>query len=141
LTLSLEYPLLRSVALTRNEENIMSILRLAVVAIVATACASTRIPPSGDPMVAISSAERAIEEAQAAGADSLASSNLAEARTGLEAARAAASKDRNRAALLARKAAADAAYAGAIAGRVIADRARTAAQADLQRVPPPGGER
>ena len=119
----------------------MSILRLAVVAIVATACASTRIPPSGDPMVAISSAERAIEEAQAAGADSLASSNLAEARTGLEAARAAAGKDRNRAALLARKAAADAAYAGAIAGRVIADRARTAAEADLQRVPPPGGER
>ena len=119
----------------------MSILRLAALAMIATACASTRIPPSGDPMVAISSAERAINDAQAAGADSLASSTLAEARTGLESARAAANTDRNRAALLARKAAADAAYAGAIAGRLIADRARSAAQADLQRVPPPGGER
>ena len=119
----------------------MSILRLAAVAMIVAACASTRIPPSGDPLVAISTAERAIEEAQAAGADSLAASYLAEARTGLESARAAANNDRNRAALLARKAAADAAYAGATAGRVLADRARSAAQADLQRVPPPGGQR
>jgi hypothetical protein len=119
----------------------MSILRLAAVAIILAACASTRIPPSGDPMVAISTAESAIAEAQGVGADSLASSTLAEARSGLAAAKAAAGTDRNRAALLARKAAADAAYAGATARRLVADRSRTAAQAELQRVPPPGGER
>ena len=119
----------------------MSILRLLGVAIVVAACASTRIPPSGDPMVAISIAERAIEDAQAAGADSLASSTLSEARSGVASAKAAAENDRNRATLIARKAAADAAYAGAIAKRMVADRARNAAQAELQRVPPPGGER
>jgi hypothetical protein len=119
----------------------MSTLRLVGVAIVVAACASTRIPPSGDPMVAISTAERAIEDAQAAGADSLTSGTLTEARAGLASAKAAATKDRNRAALLARKAAADAAYANAMAQRMIADRARSAAEAELQRVPPPGGER
>jgi hypothetical protein len=92
-------------------------------------------------MVAISTAERAIEDAQAAGADSLASSTLNEARAGLASAKAAGENDRNRATLLARKAAADAAYANALAKRMIADRARNAAQAELQRVPPPGGER
>ena len=119
----------------------MSILRLVSVAIVVAACASTRIPPSGDPLVAISTAERAIEEAQAAGADTLSSSTLAEARTALTSAKAAAATDRNRAALLARKAAADAAYANALSRRLIADRARAAAQAEMQRVPPSGGER
>ena len=119
----------------------MRILRLAFVAAVAAACASTRIPPSGDPMVAISNAERAITDAQAAGADTLASGILGEARAGLESARAIANEDRNRAALLARKAAADAAYAQSVAQRLIADRARAAAQAELQQVPPPGGER
>ena len=119
----------------------MSILRLLAVAMVVAACASTRIPPSGDPMVAISVAERAIEDAQAAGADSLASGTLNEARASLASAKAAGENDRNRATLLARKAAADAAYASALAKRMIADRARNAAQADLQRVPPPGGDR
>ena len=119
----------------------MRILRLAAVAIVVAACASTRIPPSGDPMVAISNAERAIQDASAAGADTLASSVLAEARASLEAAKAAAGEDGNRAALQARKAAADAAYAQALAQRMIADRARAAAAAELQRVPPPGGTR
>jgi len=92
-------------------------------------------------MVAISAAERAIEDAQAAGADSLASSTLMEARTALSAAKGIAGKDGNRAALHARKAAADAAYAHALAQRMIADRARVAAQAELQRVPPAGDER
>lgn len=119
----------------------MSIPRLAAVAMIVAACASTRIPPSGDHMVEISRAERAIQDAQNAGADSLASSTLTEARTALAAARTAADKDRNRAALHARKAAADAAYAQALAQRLIAERARTAAQGELQRVPPPGGER
>ena len=119
----------------------MSILRLVGAAIVVAACASTRIPPSGDPMVAISTAERAIEEAQAAGADTLASSTLTEARAALASAKAATVTDRNRAALLARKAAADAAYANALSQRLIADRARAAAQAEMQRVPPSGGER
>jgi hypothetical protein len=119
----------------------MSILRLVGVTILVAACASTRIPDSGDPMVAISTAERAIQEAQAAGADSLASGTLTEAQTALTAARASAGNDRNRATLLAKKAAADAAYAGAIAQRRAAERARDAAQADLQRVPPPGGAR
>lgn len=119
----------------------MSILRLVGVAIVVAACASTRIPPSGDPMVAISTAERAIEDAQAAGADTLASSTLTEARSALASAKAAAGMDRNRAAFLARKAAADAAYANALSQRLIADRARVAAQAELQRVPPSGEER
>lgn len=119
----------------------MSILRLVVVATMVAACASTRIPPSGDPMVAISNAERAITDAQGAGADTLASGILAEARAGLESARAIANEDRNRAALLARKAAADAAYAQSVAQRTIADRARSAAQTELQQVPPPGGDR
>ena len=119
----------------------MSILRMACIAVVVAGCASTRIPPSGDPAVAISQADRAITDAQAAGADSLASTVLTEARSNLEAARAAANDDRNRAAMLARKAAADAAYAQALAQRTIADRARAAAQAELQRVPPPGGDR
>jgi hypothetical protein len=119
----------------------MSILRLAAVAMIVAACASTRIPPSGDPLVEISRAERAIQDAQDAGADSLASSTLTEARTALTAARAVADTDRNRAALHARKAAADAAYAQALAQRMIAERTRNAAQAELQRVPPPGGDR
>ena len=119
----------------------MSILRLAAVAMIVAACASTRIPPSGDHLVEISRAERAIQDAQDAGADSLASSTLTEARTALTAARAVADTDRNRAALHARKAVADAAYAQALAQRMIAERARNAAQAELQRVPPPGGDR
>ena len=119
----------------------MSILRLAGVAVVVAACASTRIPPSGDAAFLITSAETAIQDAQSAGADSLASSTMAEARANVDAAKAASVKDRNRAALLAKKAAADAAYATALAQRMIAERARNAAQAELQRVPPPGGDR
>ena len=119
----------------------MHMLRLACVAIAIAGCASTRIPPSGDPMVAISVAERAIEDAQAAGADSLAANNLSDARGLLERAKSIAAKEANRATLLAKQAAADAAYASALAQRLVADRGRAAAQADLQRVPPPGGER
>jgi hypothetical protein len=119
----------------------MRILRLAAVAMIVAACASTRIPSTGDHLVEISRADRAIQDAQNAGADSLASSTLTEARTALAAARAAADNDRNRAALHARKAAADAAYAQALAQRMIAERARNAAQSELQQVPPPGGAR
>lgn len=119
----------------------MKIFRYIAVAAVVAGCASTRIPETGDPMVAMSGAERAITDAEAAGADTLASGVLTEARTALASARAIANKDRNRAALLARRAAADAAYAQAVAQRLIADRARNAAQTELQRVPPPGGNR
>lgn len=116
----------------------MSILRLAAVVAVAAACASTRIPATGDPMVAISAAERAINDAAAVGADSLSAGTLTEARATLDAARAAAAKDGNRATLIARRAAADAAYARAIAERVVADRQRAAAAAELSRIPPSG---
>ena len=116
----------------------MSILRMALLVAIVTACASTRIPSSGDANVAMTAAERAISDASAAGADSLSAGMLGEARTGLESARAAVAKDQNLAALLARRAAADAAYAKAIAERVLADRQRAAAQLELSRVPPPG---
>ena len=119
----------------------MSIFRFVGVAVIVAACASTRIPETGDPAVAMATAERAITDAQGAGADSLASGILTEARTALESARGFANKDRNRAALYARRAAADAAYAQAVAERTIAERGRAAAQSELQRVPPPGGNR
>jgi hypothetical protein len=119
----------------------MRILRFVGAAMIVAACTSTRIPESGDPMVAMSTAERAINEAQGAGADTLASGILAEARTALESARGIANRDRNRATLLARRAAADAAYAQAVAERTVAERARSAAQAELQQVPPQGDDR
>jgi len=116
----------------------VSILRMTVLVAIVAACASTRIPSSGDANVAMTAAERGISDASAAGADSLSAGMLGEARAGLEAARAATAKDPNRAALLARRALADAAYAKAIAERVLADRQRAAAQLELSRVPPPG---
>jgi hypothetical protein len=119
----------------------MSILRIAGVALVVAACAGGRLPESGDPMVSIGNAERAVAEAKAAGADSLASTLIAEAQAGIDAAKAASSGNRNRAALLARRAQADAMYAQSFARKVLADRAKAAAQAELNTVPPPGGAR
>jgi hypothetical protein len=119
----------------------MSILRLIGVAAVAVGCAGAGIPASDDPAAGIAIAERAIADAQAAGADSLAAGPMRDARAGLEAARAALSDDGDRAAILAAKARADAVYAQSVARRTLAERQRAAAQAELERVPPPGAAR
>jgi hypothetical protein len=94
------------------------------------------IPSSGDPSVAVADAQRAIETARQAGADSLAAGELASARQYRAAAQEDLRKrDAGRSALNARQARADADYARALARRVAAERARSDAQAALGRLP------
>jgi hypothetical protein len=106
-----------------------------------TACASGggAFPESGEPNAAISNATRLIEEARQAGADSLARDaiesaqrNLGEAQAFLQ------TNHRDRAALAAQVAAADARYARVAAQRARAERAHSEARAALQALPPGG---
>jgi hypothetical protein len=115
-----------------------------VLALIATAaCSGSRLPSIGvEPDPALAEASRLITEAQAAGADTLAVDAYNSAKQNLAAATADRRKnDKNRAALKARQAAADATYARAEADRVRADRARSDAQRALSALPPAGGSR
>ena len=101
-------------------------------------CASAGIPALGDPDEAIRIAEQQIEQASQAGADSLASLQIGDARRALAEAQQQRRENREWSALRAREAAASAAYARAIAGKTRADRAKNDANTALQQVPPGG---
>jgi hypothetical protein len=106
----------------------------------ASAGANSIFPEAGDPNAAIANAERLIADAVTAGADSLASQPLAEARQNVAAAKAMLSDNKDEpAALKARAAAADATYAREQARRTTAERTRSEALASLQQLPPMGG--
>ena len=120
----------------------MHVTRLLAVALVAGGCASAGggiFPEAGEPVAALSRAEALIQDAERAGADSLAAEAMAAARRNVtEAQVAQRGRDGNRAALFAREAQADAIYAKAAAERARADRARTDADAALKALPPGG---
>ena len=103
-------------------------------------CASAGIPPLGDPDEAIRIAEQQIEQAAQAGADSLAGAQIGAARSALADAQQQRRANREWSSLRAREAAASAAYARAIAGKVRADRAKNEANTALQQVPPGGAQ-
>ncbi|HWZ60458.1 MAG TPA: hypothetical protein VNW46_15870 [Gemmatimonadaceae bacterium] len=116
----------------------MQLSRLIAVALVSAACASCASSggyPSavGDAPSNISRAKTLIDDATKAGADTLAPDALQSAKAHLaesDAAQKSGAKDK--AAMAARLAAADATYARAVAQRVTAERMRSAEQAQLQ---------
>ncbi len=119
--------------------NVQAVALLLVLA----ACASTGgpLPYSGEAGTTYIDAQRRIEDAKAAGADSLASDAMVSARAHLQLAQTAmTNKDDNRTALNARLAAADATYARAQAERVKAERVRDRAAAALAALPPGGAQ-
>ena len=107
------------------------------------ACATAGgFPKGSDAALAIQQAERLIAEAQAAGADSLASAQLADARRHLGLAQGEqVARKSDRAALHARSAQADARYAKSVAMQKAAERFQADAQSALQALPPNGGAR
>jgi hypothetical protein len=114
----------------------MQLSRLVIAALFATAaCASAGGYPSavGDAGSNISRAKTLIDDATKAGADTLAPDALQSAKAHLtEADAAQKSGAKDKAAMAARLAAADATYARAVAQRVVAERTRAAEQAQLQ---------
>lgn len=114
----------------------MRLIGVVTTLVLLGACATSG-PPSnlGDPDEEMRAAQRMIQSAEEAGADSLAILSMSEARNAL---RAAQEKDASRswAVLKAREAAASAAYARAVAGRLTAERARNDAAAALNALPP-----
>ena len=103
------------------------------------ACATGTFPQTGDVNTFIAAAERSINDARAAGADSLAAAEFREAMTKLESARSEVRNRRaDRAELNAREAAADARYARSLAMRATAERSRNEAQTALQAIPTGG---
>jgi len=108
----------------------------------ATACRTApRFPEiNGSAEQSISIAEQAIRTAQTAGADSLASAEIATARQNLEKARAElGASEVSRAIVTARLAKSDADYAAVLARLRAAERQRDKADADVKAIPP--GER
>ena len=95
-------------------------------------------PSTMAPGPEIERAARMVTEAQTAGADSLAADALATARKTLEEARQQQRGSANRAAIVARRAATEAAYARALAERELAQRARTEAMRAMDGLPPGG---
>jgi hypothetical protein len=90
----------------------------------------------------VATAERAIAEAQSAGADTLASGMMRDARMHLEAARGQMNQRKApQAELHAREATADARYARSLALQLTAERTRSDAQAALSALPPEGDKR
>jgi hypothetical protein len=120
----------------------MQIARILGIATLFAGCASAGNFPNttGDPHAAISAARRQIAVAQDAGADSLASDAMAEARREvLRAESQLAEAHADRAAVSAQQAAASAAYAKAQADRVRAGRDKARADSALGVLPPQGG--
>ena len=120
----------------------MRVWRLAGLVLVG-ACAMTPAYPSTiAPGVELDRAAKALLDAQAAGADSLAGDALAKARQTLgQAQERQRAKENDRAAILARMAAGEAEYAKAVAERERAQRARIDAQKALDTLPPRAGGR
>lgn len=107
------------------------------------ACAMTPAYPSTiAPGVELEQAAKALLDAQAAGADSLAGDALMKARKTLgEAQERQRARENDRAAILARMATGEAEYARALAERELAHRARTDALKAMEAVPPSRGAR
>jgi hypothetical protein len=113
----------------------LSRLLLSAAFLATAACASAGGYPStvGDAGSNIGRAKAVIDDAAKAGADSLAPEALQSARAHLaEADAAQKSGARDKAAMAARLATADATYARAVAQRIVAERARAAEQAQLK---------
>jgi hypothetical protein len=112
--------------------------------LLAAGCASGggRLPEISDPNAAMANADRAIADALRSNAESLAPGPLGSARQNLADARAQFQiGNRERAALLARIAVADAILAKEQARRAAAEQARDEVRAELERMPPRGGAR
>lgn len=120
-------------------------LAVIVTAVALAGCASAGGFPKTLPMEAdntIAMATQAIADAQSAGADSLATSMLINAKAHLdEAQKAHISRKPDQAALFARESLADARLARVTAQRMAAERSQAAAQSALQALPPNGGDR
>lgn len=116
----------------------MKLFTLAAILMLAGCATAGGVPAVGDPDEEVRTAERMIASAQEAGADSLAILSMSEARAALAVANDRRGSDRNFAALKAKEAAASAAYARAVAGRLKAERARGDAKAALDALPPGG---
>lgn len=112
---------------------------VAVLAGCASAGANSIFPEAGNPNAAIANAERQIQAAVEAGADSLAAEPLATARQNTAQAKTLLADNKgDRAALTARQAAADAVYAREEARRMMAERAQAEALESLRELPPGG---
>jgi len=122
----------------RRVPAVAALLTGALTAGAVGACASGGgiFPTAGDPVAAVSNAERLIAEAQQAGADSLAPDAMSSARQNFATAQVLMrQRSLDRAALKGREAAADATFAKAFAQRAAAERERAAAKAALDAVP------
>jgi Spy/CpxP family protein refolding chaperone len=119
-------------------------LALSASALVACASTSTAFPsPIGDPNTIVAHAKTMIDDASAAGADTLAHDAMLAARQHFADAQIELrDKHTGRAMMRAREAVADATYAKASADRIMAERSRNAEEALLQQLqvtPPPKG--
>ena len=114
----------------------MRLIGVVTTLVLLSACATSG-PPSnlGDLDEEVRAAQRMIQSAEEAGADSLAILSMSEARNALRAAQAN-DASKSWAVLKAREASASAAHARAVAGRLTAERARNDAAAALNALPP-----
>lgn len=116
----------------------MKLFTLAAILVLAGCASAGGIPSVGDPDEEIRTATRMIESAQEAGADSLAILSMSEARAALAEATDKRTTSKDWSALKAKEAAASAAYARAVAGRLKAEHSRSDAKAALDALPPGG---
>ena len=116
----------------------MKLFKLAAILVLAGCASAGGIPAVGDADEEIRTAQRMIESAQEAGADSLAILSMSEARAALADAQDKQTSNKSLSALRAKEAAASAAYARAVAGRLKAERSRGDAKAALDALPPGG---
>lgn len=116
----------------------MKLFTLAAILVLAGCASAGGIPAVGDADEEIRTAQRMIESAQEAGADSLAILSMSEARAALADAQDKQTSNKSLSALRAKEAAASAAYARAVAGRLKAERSRGDAKAALDALPPGG---
>jgi hypothetical protein len=116
----------------------MKLFTLAAILVLAGCATAGGVPAVGDADEELRTAQRMIESAQEAGADSLAILSMSEARAALAEANDKRGSDKNWAALKAKEATASAAYARAVAGRLKAERSRGDAKAALDALPPGG---
>lgn len=116
----------------------MKLFKLAAILVLAGCASAGGIPVVGDADEEIRTAQRMIESAQEAGADSLAILSMSEARAALADAQDKQTSNKSLSAMRAKEAAASAAYARAVAGRLKAERSRGDAKAALDALPPGG---
>jgi hypothetical protein len=116
----------------------MRLFTLTAILALAGCASAGGVPSVGDADEEMRTAQRMIESAQEAGADSLAILSMSEARAALTEATNTRNTNKDLAALKAKEAAASAAYARAVAGRLKAEHSRSDAKAALDALPPGG---